>query len=450
MDARPTLVQALVVDPMIPGAATPMLDVFLSLGLATAIGLLVGLERERHATEDPGDATFAGVRSFTLLALSGAICGLLMPALGAWIVIAGLAVTAAFVGLAYHRDLVETGDPGLTTEVASLLVFLLGVLAAVDVLTPLRTRLIVVGALGITVATVLNLKPQLHGLARRLTREDVLGTLQFLIAAAVVLPLVPDRTYDPLDVINPYQTVLMIVLIAGISFVGYVAVRIAGPGRGMGITGILGGLVSSTAITLSMATRARAEPLLRSSCLLAVLAACAIMFVRVIVEVAVVNMSLVPAVAAPLGAMFVVGMLAAAWAWRATRGDKAVTGQDIELKNPFQLTSAVAFGLLFAGVLFISKAATVYAGDAGVYLAGVIAGATDVDAITLSMASLAGESISHATAATTILLATASNVVVKGGMAMVVGGRAFGLRVIAAFAATIAAGGLGMAGYWLI
>lgn len=422
-----------------------------SLALAAASGLLIGLEREHSAaTESPDDdqRPFGGVRTFTLLALGGAVAGLMTAELGPWILIALLVGTYAMLTISYRADLTQ-GDRGITTEVAAVTTVLLGALATADVIRPPDHRLIVVISLAVFITALLSFKPKLHALARRVSRSDLVATLQFIVAAAIVLPLAPNVDFGPLDAFNPYKTVLMVVLIAGISFVGYVAVRVMGARRGMVLTGLLGGLVSSTAITLSMAGRARSEPAVRGGCLLAVVLASTIMYARVLLEVGVVNMALLDDVLIPMSAMLAVGLLATGLIWRAARKEEPASGE-IPLTNPFQLTTAIAFGLMFAAVLFVSKLATTYAGDLGVYAAGVLAGLTDVDAITLSMADLAGTSVvSEPVAATTILLATASNVLTKGGMAVAVGGWQFGARVLAAFVAMLLAGAGGIAWLWI-
>ncbi len=425
-----------------------------SLALAAGAGLLIGLEREQSAAAEAEAGPealprrpFGGVRTFTLLSLAGALGGLLSTGMGPWVLIVLLVGTFAMLAISYRADL-TVGDRGLTTEVAAVVTVLLGALATADVIQPADHRLIVVISLAVFVTALLSFKPRLHALARKVSRDDLLATLQFIVAAAIVLPLAPNVDYGPLDAFNPYKTVLMVVLIAGISFVGYVAVRVMGASRGMGLTGLLGGLVSSTAITLSMAGRARKDAGIQGGCLLAVVLASTIMYARVLLEVGVVNMALLDDVLIPMSAMLAVGLVATAIIWRASRREEPSTGE-IPLTNPFQLTTAIAFGFMFAAVLFVSKLATTYAGDVGVYAAGVLAGLTDVDAITLSMADLAGTTVSEPVAATTILLATASNVLTKGGMAIAVGGWRFGLRVMAAFVAMLVAGAGGIAWLWL-
>ena len=224
-------------------------------------------------------------------------------------------------------------------------------------------------------------------MAEKARKDDVYATLKFLIVAVVVLPLLPNQTFGPLDVLNPFKVGLMVVLIAGIDFVGYVAVRVLGPGRGLGLTGIVGGLASSTAVTLSVSGRAKEEPALAPSCALAAITASTIMVPRVLLEVAVVHRPLVQDLAKPLAAMTLGGVVAV---WIFYRRSRSATGRsaDLKLQNPFELTSALKWGLVFVVVLFAAKLLQSLFGESGVYLAGLVAGASDVDAITLSMASL--------------------------------------------------------------
>jgi uncharacterized membrane protein (DUF4010 family) len=241
---------------------------------------------------------------------------------------------------------------------------------------------------------------------------------------------------------------VMVALIAGISFSGYVAIRLLGPRRGLGVTGFIGGLVSSTAVTLTFSGRAREAPALRTACALAVVLASSIMFPRILVVVAVVNAALLPLVAPPIAAMGIAGLVASWILWR--HSERTERSPDIEFRNPFELSSAIKLALVFVAVLLGAKAATVYFGDKGSYIAGVLGGTTDVDAVTLSMASLARGGLSEKVAATTIYLGSVSNTLVKAGMAIVVGGWDFGRLVLIAFAALLAAGGLSLAALWVL
>lgn len=433
-------------------AAMNRVEPFFSLGLATAAGLLIGLERERSAPEDRARESFlGGARTHPMFALVGGVGTLAARELGLAAVLVPFAALVMLLLVSYAGDVLRDRHRGITSEAAFLLSFLLGVLATTrGVLEPLATKAFVVSATAVVATFLLSAKPMLHPAVRRVTAADAAATLKFLLVAVVVLPLLPDRTYGPLDVLNPFTIGTLLVLISALSFAGYAAIRLLGPERGLGLTGLVGGLVSSTAVTLAMSGRARETPALARPAALAVMLASTVMFVRVLVIVAVVNPGLQRALAFPMVAAALTGAAVSLWLWRGARGGaRATGGPAVGFSNPFELGSALKFALLFAAVLLGAKAATTYLGTAGTYAAGLLAGATDVDAITLSMAKLAGSAVSREVAVTTIFLGAVSNTVVKGVLAAFVGGWPFGRVVLGAQLATLAAGAAGLAAAWL-
>ncbi|MCA9595234.1 MAG: MgtC/SapB family protein [Myxococcales bacterium] len=428
------------------------LDALLSLGLALLLGLLIGFEREQSAPDDHEERrrTFVGgARTYPLVALAGALTMLLRPVVGVSLVVAGFLVLCAFLGISYWDEMRRRGDRGLTSEAAFMITYLLGALSSSPVFEPLERRAIVLAFVAVVVTVVLSVKPRLHALAERASKDDVFATLKFLIVAVVVLPLLPNEPFGPYGVLNPFKIGLMVVLIAGIDFVGYVAVRALGAGRGLGLTGIVGGLASSTAVTLSVSRRAKEDPSLRPSCTLAVVTASTVMVPRVLLEVSVVHRPLLSQLWIPLGAMTLGGAIAIGFLYKQS-GDVAPKSQKLELSNPFELSSALKWGLIFTIVLFASRLAHELLGESGTYLAGLVAGASDVDAITLSMASLAkGGSVDPRVAVTTIMIGAAANTIVKGVMATVIGGWRYGRIVAAAFGGMMVSGAAGLAVVWL-
>lgn len=416
-------------------------DPFLSVAVALGSGLLIGLERERSAVGAEGEPReiSAGARTHALVALIGALSVILGKDIGEWLVAIPLVGLIAFLSITYADDVKKGKDRGLTSELAILMTFILGALSTSPVLGESPHRLVAVSGLAVAITTLLSLKGYTHGLARKVSRADVYSTLKFLIAAIIVLPLLPNKTYGPLDTLNPFQTGTMIILIAGIGFVGYLAVRLLGPGRGLGVTGLVGGLVSSTAVTLSMAARAKKDAGVAGSCALAVLMASTVMYGRVLVEVAVVHRPLVVPLLLPLGAMLLGGAGVGGLLYYRSRGVKA-EAQELDVSNPFELSSAVKFGLLYAFVKLGSKAANVYLGPEGAYLAGALAGLTDVDAITLTMADLVRTGLDPAIAVRTIVLAVVSNTIVKGSMAAALGGWLFARFILLGFAISLVLG----------
>jgi len=354
------------------------------------------------------------------------------------------------VALSYAGDVLRGGHRGITSEAAFLLSFLLGVLALTQgVIEPLATRSFVVAGTAVAATFLLSSKATLHPLVHRITREDVAATLKFLVVAVVVLPLLPDRTFGPYDVLNPHALGILLVLISGISFVGFAAIRLLGAERGLGLTGLVGGLVSSTAVTLAMAGQAREHEELADAGALAVMLASTVMFVRVVVVVAIIDLALVRPLAYPMGLGALGGALSCVVLWRRAR-HASRPGSQVEFKNPFELTRAVAFALLFGLVLLGSKAASVHLGAGGTYAAGILGGAADVDTVVLSMASLArGGGVPGAVAATAIFLGVAANTLTKGFLAVSTGGVAFGRRVLPAQLFVLATGAAGAALTWL-
>lgn len=423
------------------------LEPFLSLGLALAAGLLIGLERERSAPRDPRSDSFqGGIRTHPLVALVGGVATLSARQLGFGPVVLAFLAVAVLLIVNYAGDVLRNGHRGITSEAAFLLSFLLGVLATTHgVIEPLGSRALVVAGTAVIATFLLSAKHTLHPLIRRTSGEDVAATLKFLVVAVVVLPLLPDRAFGPYDVLNPHELGLLVVLVSGISFLGYATIRLLGPERGLGVTGLVGGLVSSTAVTLAMSARVRERPELAEPGALGVMLASTVMFVRVLVVVAVVFPALVGRVVYPmlLGAA---GGLVACWIlWRRSRR-AALPPSGIQLRNPFELGHAVFFAVLFGAALLGTKAASVHLGSGGTLAAAVLAGATDADAVALSIADLArGGGITSAFSAVAVFVGVASNTVAKGLLALSAGGARFGRLVLGAQLLVLAVGALGAA-----
>jgi uncharacterized membrane protein (DUF4010 family) len=424
---------------------------FAALAAAAGAGLLIGLERERSKPSDEARLSFlGGARTHPLLALVGGVATLAARDVGIAAVAIPFGALVMLLGLNYAGDVWRDKHRGVTSEAAFLLSFLLGVLSLTDgVLGSPTQKILAVAAVAVVATFLLSSKPTLHPLVRRVSTEDVAATLKFLVVAVVVLPLLPDRTYGPLDVLNPFQIGVLLVLISALSFAGYAAIRLLGARRGLGVMGLVGGLVSSTAVTLSMGRRAKERPEIAESAALAVTLASTIMFVRVIAIVAIVNPGLASSVVYPMLAAAAGGVGSTAVLW--LRSGRARTKEgEIAFSNPFELGAAVKFALVFAVILVGSKAAAIYLGTAGTYAAGAIAGLTDVDAITLSMAKHAADGgIASRVAATTIFLGAAANTLAKGALGAAVGGWSFGRKVLGALLATLAAGAFGLALAWL-
>ncbi|MEE8389525.1 MAG: MgtC/SapB family protein [Anaerolineae bacterium] len=393
-------------------------DLFYRFGVALAIGFLVGLQRE-YAYGSSGKAIFAGERTLALMGLVGCTAAMAADVLASpWPFVVIIALVGGFIAVSYFVT-AWRGDLGLTTETAALLTIITGALSYWNYLA-------LAVALAVVTTVLLSLKLEMETFVRRITREDVYATLKFAVITAIVLPVLPNQSFGPppWDVLNPYKIWLMVVLISGISFLGYVLVKVVGSKQGIGLTGLLGGLVSSTAVTLSFSERSQKEIELAKPFALAIMVAWTVMFSRVVVVVAVLNIDLLKVFWMPMAASAAVGLAYGAYLYFSQRTDEE---GGVDFSNPFELGPAVKFGLIYGAILLISKAAQMYLPAAGIYLASVVAGLTDVDAITLSMAELSSTGgLDMSTAARAIVLAAMSNTVVKGGIVMSSG--SFALR----------------------
>ncbi len=404
--------------------------------IALLIGALVGIDRERNKANEQRH-TFGGIRTHILLALTGAA--------SAWLAVAralpwAFAVTMAVVGAALVASYVHQSTShddmahGLTSEIAAVAVFLLGAMAVVG-----DPALAV--ALGVVTSAVLAYKQPLHGAVQRLDTADVFAGLKLLIATFIVLPLLPDRAIDPWQVINPHQLWLLVILIASLSLAGYVAVAWLGNSHGSAMTGLAGGLVSSTATTLSFARSSHTPGADGHAQAAGILLAWAMMFARVLILVGVVNQRLLGEAWAPMAAMGCMTAACAAWHYAHALADaRHAPRQQVPLRNPFSLTAASKLCALFAVVLLGVELAKRHAPDLGVYAVAALAGTVDVDAITLSMAQGVDTDAARAQAGMAIAVALATNTVVKGAIVLVVGARSMRLPIGVATAAVLAAG----------
>jgi uncharacterized membrane protein (DUF4010 family) len=382
---------------------------FRLLAEALAIGFLVGVER--YKARDPGEKRFAGVRTFAAFSLLGGICGLLDSTnltLGAFVAL------TALVAIGYYREAEE--HIGLTTEVAALLVFWLGYLVHSH------------EALAISVAIILTImlasKGVLHTFIREtLTETELFDTLKFLAVVLVVYPLLPDRDLGPFEFFNPARIWLLVVLVSTISYVGYILMRTLGRHRGLALSSILGGIVSTTAVTMSLAGRARESP--ESSRLLGVLAvmANAMQFPRLLILLWVIEPNLARFFVVPLLGMTTAGLVGAGILayWRRSGIEPEV---ELPLRNPYSLRLALRFGLFFVGILFLVRALEAWLGESGIQLASVLGGAASASAVTLSVADLVGkDSLSITAGAMAILLGIFANALTKGVMTLAQGTR---------------------------
>ena len=398
--------------------------------MSAGIGLLIGLERERNP------AAKAGVRTFALIALAGTLAAFVDAALGgAWVAPVGLAAVAGMLIAVYARE-TRQDDPGTTTVAAAVVCYLLGVLVGLG-------ETAVAGALAIGVTALLYFKPEIEGFSTALERREQVSVLQFLIVTFIVLPILPDEAYGPYDVLNPRQIWLMVVLITGVGLASYIALRFAGERGGALLTGILGGLVSSTATTVLYARRARESPAMERMALAAVPLANLVPLARIALLAGVVQPALLPRLAPALAGALAAGVAVYALAIR--RGWRGESQPVPEVTNPAEFGTALRFALLYAIVLLAAAWLQHLAGSRGLYAASLASGLVDIDAITLSALNLFGaQRITAPDAALAIGLAFLANTAFKLGVLFWFD-RRVARRALWPLAAALAAGGAALA-----
>jgi uncharacterized membrane protein (DUF4010 family) len=391
-------------------------NLLVKLIIATAAGLVIGIERGWSSRGASIGHRSAGMRTFALASLSGGLC-MTMPQ--PWLLLSVLLViVAALAALAYVLANQPPTDLGLTTELSLVITPLLGALAMTEPLGAIATATVV--------AALLGFKQQLHATLERMDVTDALTSLQLLIVAAVIIPLLPDESIDPWDSINPRVIGLLVLLLLGISYAGYVAVRLVGMRAGLLLTALLGGLTSSTAVTIAYARMARNNaagvPLLSAGIALA----CATAIARIWV----VCLVLEPAVASQLGApLLVLGLVPLAYAgWVARHGSAQASADASVISNPLDLRSAILLSAAIAALSAIVRAVELQLGATMLYPIAALSGVLDMDAITVTLAGRATAGLLPTIAATGILLAAIVNTLTKAGIAASLGGPALGLR----------------------
>lgn len=401
---------------------------FQNLAIATAIGLLIGFQREWRDVELEKQRTFAGARTFALTGFVGGLAGIIGDG-GVVLVALGLAAVAGLAIAAYWAEARDKPGAGGTTEVAVIATYLLGALAT-------RGDATLAAAGGVLVAILLALKPLIQRLTQTIDAAEIEAALRFLAISVIVLPILPNEGFGPYQALNPRQIWWLVVLISGLSFLGYWLTKLFGA-RGVLLTGLVGGLASSTATTLSLSRLVRNGTTSARAGAAGIIAANVVMMARVVMLLSAVSVNVLQAIWPALAAGALVGLVAAALFWRReTPGEEPV-----RLGNPMELRPALVFAALLAFVALASRFASEAFGDRGVYALAFVTGFGDVDAISLTAAGQARSGgLSPETAGGAVLIAVASNIVVKAALARWVAGPGAGLRVGAAFAVILAAG----------
>jgi len=420
-----------------------MTGLLTALLVSASLGALLGLERQWSSERNnPTADTVAGARTFAVWAIIGCLCAWLATEQHAGFFLAGFAGMILFLSLFLFRRATRDRDIGLTTGAVGLTTYVLGGMVYWGYS---RTAIIITISLLLLLAS----KEWVHGLSRKFTRTDVYQALQFAAVTGIVLPLVPDQPYGPYGAFNPWMIWLMVVLVSGLGFAGYVAVRIFGEDRGIPFTGLLGGLASSTATTLAMSRQSRAAPETGRLCALAIVLACTVMLVRVAVLVGAISPSTLVRLAPWLLFIALPGLFFALWSYRhLSHRHPAITSTAREVRNPLSLRIAIQFAILYALIVLLVRWASGNFGGAGVYGASFFSGLTDLDAISLSLAQLQNAGDILATeAARAVLIAAGANSLLKGVMAVSLGGSALRRPIIIVLGGTVL---LSAVAAWLI
>jgi uncharacterized membrane protein (DUF4010 family) len=418
-----------------------IIEAFQRLSLALAIGVLVGIERGWQEREAAAGKRTAGIRTYGLAGFLGGLAGFLQPSVGP-VLPAALFVVFGIAFVVFKRyEAQQDQNYSVTGVVAALTVFALGIVAVVSDMS-------VAAAGGVAVTALLAARHSLHGFLRNLTWLELRAALVLLAMTLVALPLLPDRTIDPWNSINPFQLWLLTIMIAAISYAGYLAIRIAGPKHGILFSGAAGGFISSTAVTLSFARMSAASAQAATNLAAGASIAGALSIGRVLVISGIMAPVLVPRLAAALAPVILVLFVASLWLARRSTAEEGAS--EIHLDNPFELMTVLRFGGLLGVIMCVSRVMIEQVGTSTIFGVALLSGIADLDAITLSTTRMVGSVLTKEIAATAILLAAAVNLIAKMVLAILFGDRGYATPFSIATVIGILAGGAGYAGATMI
>lgn len=379
--------------------------------LALVLGFLIGLQREMHIIYSNKIRDFGGARTFSMIALFGYLSAWFTAFFPYFFLIASVVMGILLIA-AYVVNSVSISEKGATTEFAALVTFVIGGLLTV-------APPIVAVFTAIIVLFILNIKESVQEYEQTITKKDLSAAILFMIMTFVILPILPDHPIDPMGLFNLYRIWFMVVLVAGISFFGYIAIRLLGSTRGIGIAGLFGGLVSSTAVAMSMARRVHDNGFLLKNLALGITLASSMMLIRAGLEMWVINPALTKTFLIPIVVGSIAGYLYIGYLYFTSKRENIP--QNIEFKNPFDLKEALLMGVVFGATLALITLSNRTVGDMGVYAVALVSGLADVDAIILSLSSLAKNGLNTATAQHAILIAIVSNSVAKASLVLFFG-----------------------------
>lgn len=399
------------------------LELFSRLAVALAVGLLIGLERGHFERTEPKTIgrRITGMRTFGLIALVGALCALIAEEIHLLFLGIGFLGFAALMTAFHVLASGEDHDYGITTIIASLITFALGALAMIGYMN-------VAAATAVVMTMLLGMKPILHRIEVKLQHIELEATLKLLLISIVILPVLPNEGYGPWKALNPYTIWWMVVLIASISYVGYFGTKIIGAKKGLLLTGLFGGLASSTAVTVNFSRSGRKSGKLIPLFSAGILVAAGLMYPRILIVATIISPPLALNMVIPLVAMALVCFLAAAWLARVEVS--TVVDREQTLRNPFEMKVALQLAGVLAAIMFLAHALQQWLGDLGLFILAALSGISDVDAINLTLAGMASDQqITMAVAANAIIVAAVTNTITKGVLAAVIGGKRLCLYV---------------------
>jgi uncharacterized membrane protein (DUF4010 family) len=382
--------------------------------LSIVLGFLIGLQREMHIIYSQKERDFGGTRTFAIISLLGFLSGWINK-IFPYTLIVFIIMFSLMLIVAYVVNSINASHKGTTTEFAAMVVFIIG--AILNFSTPIAAVF-----LTIIIMFLLNLKEQIQDYEKSLTKQDFGAAIFFLLMTFVVLPILPNRPIDPYGLINLYKIWVMVVVVAGISFFGYVAIKLLKAKNGIIAAGIFGGLISSTAVAMSMARKIHENGFLAKNLATAIMLASSVMIIRIGLILFTFNSNLAKIIIAPLLIGLIAGLGYILFVYSKIDKDQNISSE-IEFKNPYDFKEALFMGIVFGFVLALVELTDRYSGSYGVYAISFLSGISDVDAITLSLSSLSNNGLNLEVAYVAVIIALVSNTIAKLGLVFFLGNK---------------------------
>ena len=382
-----------------------MLGILISIG----IGIIIGLEREYNKLKQ--ETGFSGIRTFPMVTILGFVIGSLGEFYTIWLSIASLVVFILFLGISQFSKSEKSDTNDLTTNLALITTFVLGLMVSEEMY---REAV----ATSVIITTLLSLKTRFTIVISNITADELSAFIKFTFIALLILPFLPNKNLGPNSLLNPFEIGTVIVIVSFLNFIGYFLVKFVGSKKGILLTALLGGLISSTAVAWSYAAKSKEHPELSRKYSAGIILATAIMFPRLALLISIFNNALVPSIAIPFT---ILTLICVGSAVLLIKKQTNKPDSDIKLGNPLNLVNAIGFGFIYIIIRFAVFYGESFFGNKGLYYTALIAGLADTDAITISMAKFSQMPGNYTTATTVIIVAILSNMVVKLGISIING-----------------------------